>query len=1103
MSRERDPKGRVSFEGPDSRRSQMRSGKPAAETLGEGKPAPLPVQRTSAPPPQPPSERLADREAPEAVESRKAPTASRPSLPDVVAETTPRDRDRGLEDARGRGFRIDDYLGTCFKQAFNQRSEGRSLSLHVAESRQFEGAVLADVLERNGLLPKRTGTGSDLDRAKISILAVSGKSEKELQAEEAVYGRPLAAFNQAFRESLATMRRQILGSENDLQQAEVAQQLLVQDGNMRFVDPATGAVRTAYALRIPGEGGHRFVGIASSSDGFSLSAGEGVKIVVQGKPSDRGGFEPEVLVDPTELGMAELAGNKSIVRGAVVTALQARGVEFVTSPVIERDLLKGTKLQDQDGIRNVIAEAFSEALQRVVDSDEIRDALEAPETVGVQELLRRNEAFTAAILVSLYRVDQSTLQDLESAKAGRWVDPVSRLTLAMRATLASAGEKSELMESVEAKIRETCQAMKDRGRRPNSDDFVGRMLWDLGDEVRKADRPRSGRSAGEESKAAFDVVGALGKTFARMLENADDRKDHETEPREYGNDLALVHNRCTNLTAALGDIRAVAERVGLGPKELRKFDCAQDLFDTRLDTEVGRGPESLFSRQFGATHRTMRILMKGEVEGDVRVHDHPLFEKANLVMDEAGGLMQRHVDYPGVNAHVAMIADAVLLDASAQDLERNRMGGPVLTGIQDLARMAVADEIERRSGRGDMKPVDAQWYKIVRDRAKYVLQGHGIASEEDLVGGCSRLRSVQAKALLERMKALPMGAFYGGLQSQMRLPGYPIRLGKVNASFELGIKDVPSAMPDVPNFPTNPSSYQRLLQLRGDDGKPSGTYISLRGVPSDIGTMEWASEGLLKRPKAEIPAAVAASGHTRVEIMHKSMDLPSGVKMADLASGRVDVGEMAKAVCSHFRDVPLRNDRFLTHGYLVVDPKAPAGLLGVHFPAGAYRPMNLNPGRGGIIPVRNEKTQAILNLVPLNATKNALDPKREPVQVSFSSVQQLQDEFEKRMEIVCRSYGIEEGSESFRILDQARNRIVQHASAFLEPEVLRQPMLALMPAGQARQKPSCLLVMPMKGERVTAWDPVACQRAYANLTSQFAAVGVNFDAYITKGGHNA
>lgn len=1091
MSRERDGNGklpapgRVSFAGPDEGRSQMRSGKPAPDNIGEAKPGPMPAPRreaTAVPSPGEPEAEVSERRA-----ARPAP--SRPVLPAVVPETSTKDRDRGLEDARGRSFKVDDFLGVCFERAYNQREDGRSLSLHVAEIRQFEGAVLADVMERQGLIAKRTGVGAEHDRARISLFSAVGRGEKELAAEEVVFGRPLAAFNEAFREELASFRRQIVGVGDERSQRLVAEQLLVQDGTICFTDPQLGAVRTAWALRVPDEDGFKTVGFASSR---GLSAlGEGLRLITSGVPSESGGFEPEMVVSPAEAGLAELDGQKgSVVRGAVVSALQARGVEFVTAPVTERDLLKGTKLYDQDGARRILAEAFSGALAKVVDGDELRDVLESSEMVGSPELMRRSEAFCAGVLVALYRLDQATATDLEAGKSARWVDPVARLTLAMRATLNSAAEKSELVEAVESKIREWNKGF------PNSGDHQGRMMWDLHKAAERSDaQARQRRRGGEDAAAAFDVMGAIGKTFARALERADDRKVDNEEPHLYGSDLALLTNRSERLTAVLKDVRAVAEQLGLGQKDLAKHGCTSEIFDNRLDGEIGRGPESLFSRQFGATHRAMRVLMQGDVQDDPRVHEHPLYEAANKILERDGGLMFAKVGHRSVNAQVAMMADAILMEASGADIERSKMGGEVLTTLQDVARKAVADELDRMSERSDLKPTFVPWYKLIRDRAAYVLQGRDVTSEESLTNACTRLSNPHAKALMERIKGLPIGAFYGGLKEQMRLPGYPIRLGKLAATYDLAQKDIPSGMPDVPNFPPNPASYVRILQLRGGDGKPSGDYIRLKGEPLDTGAMQWTFDDVLRRPKAEINTQAVEERNTRLEVLHKAMALPSGMCLSDLKPGPANP-ELVRAVSKHFSDVPLRNDRFLSHGYLVVDPRSPAGLMGVQFPAGAYRPMNLRPNSGDLIRVQDGKPQAGFELVPLNATKTGLDPKGRPVLIQFNSQSKLEEEFNRRMEIACRSYGIEEGSPSYQVLEQAKKRLIQHGALFLDPEVLDKPMLVLMPGGQARHKPACTQIMPIKGKE---WDPVACQRAFADLTSDQTAYGIHFIASITQG----
>lgn len=1095
---ERDNNPRPRFDGRpkgDSTRPEPRTGalEAAAQDLGGttlSQPAPVSASRVSLDGP------------------RVAPAKALQNAPSLSTDTG-----RGLQQAGDRALSVDAMLSRYFTYSYTGRSGGHTLSPYVAFTREFEGALLNEAAERQGLLANRDGRGAEQSRSFLQLNKAISSTFKGGDEAHVLWGAPLAAFNEKFSRALEEKKRELNSSLSDeARQFMVAAQLRVQQNPIRFVDPDTSAVVPAYAARVPsGDGEWQTYGFQVEGKIRSRE----VQVVADGEISERWSFDPTEVISPEEAGLDELLGSQGVLGVDGVLALRNRGVELVSHPVRPQDLLAGTVLDSQDGSRVVLAGLLSESLQEVVDHPAIEAALRAGTLQGTEEILNRADKATAATLVTMARLDRATRDDVNRATEGSLVDPMAQVIESLRATIMplAVDSKTDQMKELDAKVRENIRAMGESlPARPTRGDHRGKLKKALVDEMNRLDRFGNG-----------DVFAAIAKVTSLAVERADERNTREgTSSREnYGSDLAVITHRANALTAALGDVKAVLGDIGLDQKALAAFGTAP-LFDQKLEVLLGTSTESALGRAFAKTHRLMQIYVHGEVgKGrpvDPFAQEHPTYDLANEVMGGIYGLVRRDND---LSLGEGIYADAYLVEAARAHIDA--LGGQLspesLSRLQQVAGTALADHEAGHPIRDFKSNADmAGWYRLVRDTISVRdtrireasggrLRGGIPASEEELQAVIEQLTDPKAKTLMQRGAALIglVGAHYGAMKAENRVPGFPVRLGKVNASLRLA-QVVPSGIADVPHYMSNPSGYVRLVQLQDDAGKPSGKYLKMVGEVKPTGVMSWSPEGLLSKPRTEIPSETHKAGiaKRRVEIMHASLKAP--LPVSELGGKRVldeqEVAELAAAVSDHFSDVPLTHGGFLGHG--MVDGGDGLPQLGIYLPSGAVRPMNL-ANANVVLSGGAKGLHFDLDLVPLSQETGDFARKRNgeiesPKRISFADLKSLQEELERRVEAAIRN----NASDVDYLTGVARGVLDAAALIFnAKPVDHRVPVLAFMPTAGGEQRPCGLLVVPLAGakrtrERKAHKDPAACTKAYAQFTFTMAKVGASFEGHETK-----
>jgi hypothetical protein len=977
--------------------------------------------------------------------------------------------------------------------------------------------MLNEVAEKQELIANREGRGAEQARTFLYLNKAISSTFKGGDEARVLWGAPLAAVNERFKRALEEKRRELNSSLSDqARQFEVASQLRVQNHPIRFIDPDTNAVSPAFAVRTPNGDG------TWSTFGFQMEGklkDRVLNMVTNGELAANWAFEPTEVLSPVEAGLDELEGTQGVVGLDGVLALRSRGVELLTHPVAPRDLLAGTVLDDQDGSRVILAGMLSETLQEVLDDPAIEATLRASAAHGTDELMLRADKATAAVVVTMARLDRATRDDVNRACEGSLVDPIAPIVESLRATLMplAVENKTTEMQALAEDLRQKVQALSESlPTRYSRRDHRQRLKKAVVDEFRKIDQ------------YGGDPFAAVAKVTSLALERADERsaRDGAANRENYGSDLAVISNRAAALTAALGDVKVVMEEIGLDQKTLAAYGTTP-IFDTKLDVLLGTSTESALGRAFRKTHRIMQIYVHGEVGKDRPVdpfaQEHPsgLYDLANEVMGQVYGLVRRDMD---LSLGEGLFADAYLIEAARAHLDS--MGAQLspegLTQLQRVAGKAVADH-EGGFPMRDFKdsPDTAVWYRLVRDTisirdtsirdaSQGRMKGGIPASEEELQAIIERMNDPRAKTLMQRGAALIglVGAHYGAMKAENRVPGYPVRLGKVNASLRLA-QAVPSGVPDVPHYMANPSGYVRLVQLQDDAGKPSGKYLKLMGAVKPSGRMAWSVAGLLSKPKSDIPTEAHRNGvaKRRVEIMHASM--PSPIPISELSGKRLldesEVAELALAACDHYSDVPLSHGGFLGHGTL--DGGDALSRLGIFLPSGSVRPMNL-ANASAVVSGDANGLYFELDMVPLDPETKEFARKRNgeleyPKGVTFRDHKSLQEELERRLEAALR--GASEGSDGAVYVTAVARGVLDAADGIFNAKRVdgRIPVLAFMPTAGGQQRPSGLMVVALTGAKRTRGrkahkDPIACTKAYAQFTLTMAKVGASFEGHETK-----
>lgn len=1103
--RERNP--RANFEGRPATRPEPRKGnfeKSAAE-LGQetaaGQPSGTPPARAGAPPERP-AVRGGDFRRPNGL--RNAPDST------TVAEG------RSLEQARNRTFAVDATLDRYFGLSFPDRKDGQTFSPYVAFVRQFEMALINEVAEKHGLLSERVGAGADQSRAFLAVHSSLDLFSKGPEDMEKVLGKSLSLFTQHFHRALEGQRRELTSqSMNWNAQAQVAAQLKVQSGPIRIVDPETQAVPPAHAVRVPLGNGE------TATYGFTWTGkARQRQLQLVDESTNVGGltFAPMNPKNPQDLGLPELQGANGALRAETVKALEARGVVFVTHAATERDLLAGTVLDSQDGGRVILANLLTETFQAVLEDQGMEQVLASEPQAGTAEILRRADQFIGATIVTLGRLDRSTLDDVNRAKDGSAVDPVAQVVESLRASLqplARQEKLAELAETVKGNIKQLSEGLPSFVQKSNPDYYRNKMLKDLAREISWID-----------SKGG-DIFESIEKVTSLSMQNADERASREGAAFNFGSDLALILNRSGALNKAIADVRAVMDKVGLDQKTLAAYS-SDAIFASKFDTILGTQPDSVLGRQYLRTWKSMEILTHGKVkvgdagagEVDPYAHENPLFSLANKVMAENQGIIQRH---QRVAAAEGMLADAYLVEIAGPYLDSMNEGKGAtpaeLQGLQRVARIALEDHIKKAPQPGNLEPEWVAWYAPLRRKmeehwgqitatakSRDRERGGGIPSNDaELQAAIGSLAQPRAKILMQRGVTFMglLGAHYGAMRAETRAPGHPIRLMKVNAAIKIA-QGVASRMPDVPHYASNYNSIVRIFQVKDEQGRPSGKYGQVIGKPSWTGKMNWEVGRLIDKPKSGIPTEVYQSGiqKRRVEIVHASLKLPVPMDTLGEKMDQDDLRQILGTISDHFSDVPLANGGYLSHGLL--DGGEALAKLGIYLPSGAIRPMNFEPGRGYLINGdRTGKPQAELDLFPLDPRTGDFARKRngemeDYKRTPFTSVEELTTEMDRRVAAAAKS--LPPDSEEIEDLKRVAAAVVSHCADIMNPKIRDQALLAMMTGATGAKTPCALLVTPIKSNKRwgAASDPEACTRAYARFSQTMAAVGSAFEGFETR-----